>query len=91
MLKKGDEIMYIKMEDIPYNLHTMVEIIGIDKFIELLKIYGGSVIYIPVYKRIILPERNRKIIKEYNGKNVDLLRQKYNLSNAQIKNVIKNN
>lgn len=83
--------MYIRMEDIPYNLQTMVEIIGMDKFTELLKIYGGSVIYMPVYKSIILPGRNRKIIKEYNGKNVDLLRLKYNLSNAQIRKVVKNN
>ncbi len=71
--------MSIRMEDIPYNLHGMVEIIGMDTFEELVKIYGGTLVYIPVYKRIIIPERNRKILEEYNGNNLEDLRHKYNL------------
>lgn len=81
--------MSIRMEDIPYNLHGMVEIIGMDTFEELVKIYGGTLVYIPVYKRIIIPERNRKIIEEYNGNNLDDLRHKYNLCSHHIKNLVK--
>lgn len=81
--------MSIRMEDIPYNLHGIVEIIGMDTFEELSRVYGGTVVYIPVYKRIIIPERNRKIIKEYNGKNVEYLRRKYNLCSYHIRNLVK--
>ncbi len=81
--------MSIRMEDIPYNLHGMVEIIGMDTFEELVKIYGGTLVYIPVYKRIIIPERNRKILEEYNGNNLEDLRHKYNLCSHHIKNLVK--
>lgn len=81
--------MSIKIEDIPYNLHEMVDIVGMDNFEELVKVYGGTVVYIPVYKRIIIPQRNRKILQEYNGNNIEYLRHKYNLCSHHIKNLVK--
>lgn len=82
--------MNIKDEDIPYNLHQMVEITGLDEFKKISKMYGGSSIYIPVYKKVIMGHRNRAIVKEYNGKNLDDLRKKYKISEKQIKNILKN-
>ena len=37
--------MNILIDDIPVNLQQMVDIIGIDKLIELSKLYGGVSIY----------------------------------------------
>ena len=69
--------MEVIREDIPYDLHTMVDIVGMNNFLEICKMYGGSSVYIPVYKRVTLGKRNREIIKEYNGKNIDALRVKH--------------
>ena len=44
--------MEIKKEDIPDNMITMVEIIGIEDFIEISKVYGGDLLYIPTYKSL---------------------------------------
>ncbi|MDW0013119.1 hypothetical protein RHL98_03205 [Clostridioides difficile] len=41
--------MKIKVEDIPVQFHAMVEIIGIDKFIEVAKLYGEQIL---IYLRI---------------------------------------
>ena len=56
------------MEDIPYGLCAMVEIVGMEKFVEICKLYGGSTVYIPVHSKVTLAERNRQLIKGYNGK-----------------------
>jgi len=50
--------MNVLMKDIPYNLHTMADITGIDNFLRIFKMYGGSSIYIPVYNKAIMGGRN---------------------------------
>ena len=80
--------MDILMEDLPYELHAMVEIIGIKQFEELSKLYGGTTVYIPVHKKVILGERNREIARLYNGKNINYLRKKYSLAEQQIKRIL---
>ena len=83
--------MNILMEDIPYGLCAMVEIVGMDKFMEICKLYGGSTVYIPVHSKVTLAERNRQLVKGYNGKNIDALRVKYGISNQQVKRILSEN
>ncbi|MEG2712543.1 MAG: Mor transcription activator family protein [Clostridia bacterium] len=80
--------MNIKKDDVPYHLHTMVDIVGNEKFLEICKMYGGSAVYIPVYKKVIMGERNRQLIKDFNGKNLDVLRFKYNMSKEHLKRIV---
>ena len=68
------------MEDIPYELHAIAEIVGIKQFEELSKLYGGTTVYIPVHRKVILGDRNREIVRLYNGRNIDQLRKKYSLT-----------
>ena len=90
-IKNGGFRMNILMEDIPYGLCAMVEIVGMDKFVEICKLYGGSTVYIPVHSKVTLAERNRQLVKDYNGKNIDALRVKYGISNQQIKRILSEN
>ena len=71
--------MKIKVEDIPVQFHAMVEIIGIDKFIEVAKLYGGTNTYIPTYKGLFRYARNRDIVKQFNGVNHNELAIRYNM------------
>ena len=43
---------------------------------------------VPLLKNLLIKDRNRKIIAEYNGKNLDELRLKYGMSNSQLKRVL---
>ena len=83
--------MDIRIEDVPYDLHTMVDIIGMEKFEELSKFYGGASVYIPIHNKLVMGCRNRNIVKEYNGKNLKLLRAKYGISEQQVKRIIMEN
>lgn len=81
---KREVVMEIKMEDIPDNMIAMVEIIGMEEFIELSKLYGGDILYIPSYRSLKRQSRNRQINMEYDGFNARELSQTYDLSVGQI-------
>ena len=81
--------MSVKIEDIPYHLQSIAEIVGIEGFLEICKMYGGYTLYIPVYDKVVMPDRNRKIVTEYDGRNLDMLRVKYGMSARQVKWVLR--
>ncbi|WP_270301604.1 Mor transcription activator family protein [Terrisporobacter petrolearius] len=83
--------MNILMEDIPYELHALAEIVGMKNFEEISKLYGGTTVYIPVHRKVVLGERNREIVRQYNGKNVDKLRVKYGITSQQIRKILNEN
>ena len=89
LVKKRSDKMDLLKEYIPYYLHSMVDMIGEENFLKICKMYGGTSIYIPVYKRATQGLRNEAILKEYNGKNIDALRIKYKLSNRRIRDLVK--
>ena len=79
--------MRINIDDVPENLHNIVDIIGEDKFIEIVKLYGGDNIYIPTYKNLFRTSRNKEIISKFNGANASHLGRQYNLSANQIRRI----
>ena len=80
--------MDTRMDNIPYDLHLMVEIIGHDNFLEVCKMYGGDKVYIPVHRKVMLGDRNREMVRLYNGRNLDELRVKYGISKQQVKRIL---
>ena len=77
------------LEDISESYRPVVDIIGIEKFIELSEYAKGDEIYFPKTENIIAPARNRRIKKEWNGYNSKELAEKYNLTTKQIGNILK--
>ena len=77
------------LEDISESYRPVVEIIGIEKFIELSDYAKGDELYFPKVENIIAPARNRRIKKEWNGYNSKQLAEKYNLTIKQIGNILK--
>ena len=80
--------MSIELDNVPFDLREMVELIEIENFIKVCRFYGGRSVYVPLYKNLLIKDRNRKIVAEYNGKNLDQLRLKYSMSNSQLKRVL---
>ena len=77
------------LEDISENYRPVVEIIGIEKFIELSDYAKGDELYFPKVENVIAPARNRRIQKEWDGYNSKELAEKYNLTLKQIGNILK--
>ena len=45
--------MKIEAYDVIENLALMYDIVGEEKFLEIIRMYGGSNLYIPTYKSVI--------------------------------------
>lgn len=77
------------MEDIAERYRPVVEIVGIEKYIEISRYAMGDEIYFPKPETLLAPARNRRIRKEYNGFNAKELAQRYNLTLPQIHAILK--
>lgn len=78
--------MDIKLDDLTGNQREIAELIGLDNYIKLSKLYGGdSSLYIQKYTEITKNARNREIRKKYNGYNIRQLAKMYNLSEQHIR------
>ena len=70
------------------NLAIMYEIVVEEKFLEIIRMYGGSNLYIPTYKSVVRSSRNREIAKRYNGINASQLAREYGITVNQIRNIV---
>ena len=77
----------LSINDIPDSIKDVVEVIGIDAFKGLVKIAGGSNLYIPNESNLVKPIRNRKIKEEFNGSYRDIS-IKYGISEVQARNIV---
>ena len=78
---------FLTENDVPDSVKDVVEVIGIDAFKELVKLTGGSNLYIPNESNLIKPIRNRMIRKEFNGSYKEISR-KFGISEVQARNII---
>lgn len=77
------------LEDISERYRPVVEIIGVEKFIEVSNYARGDELYFPKPETILAPARNRRIRKEFNGYNVKELAERYDLTIPQIHVIVK--
>ncbi len=83
-------INFLTKEDVPEILQGLVDIMGIEAFIELIKQYGGSSLYIPNENSVLKPIRNRLIKEYFNGNNYKQLAKEFKISEMQVRNIIHN-
>lgn len=83
-------INFLTKEDVPEILQGLVDIMGIEAFIELIKQYGGSSLYIPNENSVLKPIRNRLIREYFNGNNYKQLAKEFKISEMQVRNIVHN-
>ena len=78
---------FLTENDIPDSVKDVVDVIGIDAFKRLVKLAGGSNLYIPNESNLVKPIRNRIIRDKFNG-DYKVLARKYNITEAQVRNIV---
>ena len=78
---------FLTESDVPDSVKDVVDVIGIDAFKGLVKLAGGSLLYIPNESNLVKPIRNRKIRDEFKGSYRDIS-IKYGISEVQVRNII---
>ena len=74
-------------DDLPDSVMDIVDSIGLDAFKELVRLAGGSNLYIPNESSLVKPIRNRMIRDEFKGSYKDIS-MKYGISEIQVRNII---
>lgn len=69
----------------------LLGILGLDKYMEFVRAYGGTRIYVNKFSEVIKKARDKNICKEYNGYNLRQLSIKYNLATDSIRRLINEN
>ena len=78
---------FLTESDVPDSIKDVVDVIGIDAFKGLVKLAGGSLLYIPNESNLVKPIRNRRIREEFKGSYRDIS-MKYGISEVQVRNII---
>ena len=74
-------------DDLPDSVMDIVDIIGIDAFKELVRLAGGSNLYIPNESSLVKSFRNKKIREVFAGDYKSISR-KFGISEAQVRNIV---
>ena len=78
---------FLTENDVPDSIKDVVDVIGIDAFKALVKLAGGSLLYIPNESNLVKPIRNRMIKEEFKGSYKDIS-AKFGISEVQVRNII---
>ena len=81
---------YLTKDDLPESLGDIVDVIGLDGVKDLIKLAGGSSIYIPSENSVIKPVRNKIMKDNFNGSYKELSR-KFGISEVQVRNIVNTN
>lgn len=75
----------IRLQDLYGVQRDIAEVIGIDNYIALTKIFGGDTIYIQKYSELIKVQRNAEIRAKFDGNNSAQLAKEYDLSERYVR------
>ena len=80
----------LELDDLQGEVRELAECIGMEAFRRLLERYGGTgKMYIPQPDKVVIPVRDVLIRREYNGYNTYELARKWNLSDAYVRQIVK--
>ena len=82
------EKIQIREQDVPENLYWLYEIVGMDKFREIIDAAGGELVYLPLRRTLCREQIREQIRAEYDGENVAELANRYSYSERYIRSII---
>lgn len=83
-----DLMDHVKVESLDEDQKKMVELVGLDGFKNLVRAFGGSVIYIPKAESLERAARDKRIREEFNGANHKELAAKYGLTERWVRAIL---
>jgi len=81
--------MALTLDDLREEQKQIAEIIGVEAYLELTKVFGGTTIYIAKAEEIAKRnDRDSQIREEFDGSNYAALARKYGLTEVWIRNIV---
>ena len=89
MTEDGTEEIISTRSKVFQKLNMDLDELPLQDLLEFCNEYGGIAIYFPSKKTLLRNGRNREMIKRYNGKNIKDLARAFEISEVQVRNIIK--
>lgn len=80
---------YVVKEDFPEGIVDFVDVFGLDVTMDIIDYCGGGMLYFPSKRSVVRCARNRVIRKEFNGGNFRELARRFEISEMQVRNIVK--
>lgn len=80
--------MGIELKDLQGDQRELAEVIGIESYLELVRTYGGTTIYIAKMDKLQNIKRDAEIVKNFNGYNYKQLAHKHRLAERTVREII---
>ena len=82
-------LLQLRLEDLRGDARDLAELIGLDNYLKLVEVYGGTGrLYIPQPDILIIPVRDELIRREYDGDNLYALCSKWDLSETTVRKIV---
>jgi len=78
----------IRPEDVPQEYRDILDTLGMDAFLELIRLCGGQTLYLPKLDSLEREGRDREIRARFNGGNYRALACQFRLSERQVRKII---
>ena len=81
----------LKLEDLTGSVRELADVIGIEAFKRMVRVYGGSsYIYVPMENTVTIPARNRQIVAAYlDGAEIRRLAIRYGVTDRCIRDIVR--
>ncbi len=73
---------------VPEELHWLYELVGQERFYQIIDTAGGELIYFPKRSTLERDLRRQAIHREFNGANVREISRKYGLSERHVRTIL---
>lgn len=82
-------LQLLTLDDLHGESRELAETIGMDAFVKLVEVYGGTGrMYIPQADMLLIPVRDAKIREEYDGTNLYSICKKWELSEGTVRRIV---
>lgn len=78
----------IRPEDVPEEYQDILDTLGMEAFLRLIRLCGGQSLYLPKLDSLQRDGRDREIRARFNGGNYRALARQFRLSERQVRKII---
>lgn len=75
-------------EQVPENLFRLYELVGMERFLQIIDTAGGEYLYLPKRATLERELRRQAILREFDGSNQRKLARKYGLSERHVRSLL---
>lgn len=82
------EKLNINLCDLRGEQRELARVIGIESYLKLVEVYGGSNIYVAKMDKLLCIKRDAEIVHKFDGNNYATLAKQYGLSERAVRTII---